>query len=418
MHRAPLRRQFLRAAALAPLALPARAQVPQPAPPAVPAEQLRFGALFPLSGPLVLLGDECFRGLELATEERNAAGGVLGRQARLMRTDVTEPAQAQAEARRLATLPPAERPAALFGTLDGQLALAASQAAELAGMPYLELIAANDALTDRGFRLLFRAAPRAVELASTALEAVPPLAPLLGAPGPSALRLGVLHEDALSPNALAEVLEARIREVGLTLAARAGYRIQPPGEVAAALRRLRAAEVEVLLHCSRAANPLGLFRALREEAWRPRAHIGLGGGYALQDTAQALGPELDFTLLADLPQPAIDERFAPGVAAFGEAYRRRYGAAPRSGHSLAAYAGALMFYEAIHRGGGTEAARIRAGILATDLPAGALPNGWGARFDDRGQNGRARTVVLQWQGGALRTVLPVEAAVAPLARSA
>ena len=78
MHRAPLRRQLLGgAAALVPIGLlaPARAQVPQPAPPPAPGE-LRFGALFPLSGPLALPGDECFRGLELATEERNAAGGV------------------------------------------------------------------------------------------------------------------------------------------------------------------------------------------------------------------------------------------------------------------------------------------------------------------------------------------------------
>jgi branched-chain amino acid transport system substrate-binding protein len=416
MPRVLRRRRLLGSAALAviaPAGMPASAQVPQPAPPPPPANELRFAALFPLSGPLALPGDECVRGIEMAAEERGAAGGLLGRPIRIQRVDVTEPAQAQAEARRLAGLAGAERPMALFGTLDGQLALAASQAAELAGMPYLELVAATDALTDRGFRLLFRACPRATELASTALEAVPPLAALLGST-PASLRLGVLHDDALSPQALADALEARMKEVGYGLAARAGYRTQPPGEIATALRRLRAAETEVLIHCSRGANPLPVFRALREEGWRPRAHIGLGGGYALADTAQALGPELDGVLLGDLPQPRIDDRFAPGVAGFGEAYRRRYGAAPRSGHSLACYAGAQLFFEAAQRGGGTEAARLRAGIQATDLPVGALPNGWGARFDDRGQNGRARTVLLQWQGAALNTVLPAEAAVAPL----
>lgn len=413
-HRVPGRRRVLGGAALLAAALAAARPAPaQPTPGQAPAE-LRFGALFPLSGPLALLGDECVRGVELATEERNAGGGVLGRPARLLRTDVTDPAQAGAEARRLAGLPGTERPVALFGTLDGQLALAASQAAELASLPYLELAAGTDALTERGFRLLFRACPRATELASTALEAVPPLAALIGE-APAALRLGLLQDDALSPQALAETLEARIREQGLTLAARAGYRAQQPAEIAVALRRLRAAETQVLIHCSRAANPVPLFRALREEGWLPRAHLGLGGGYALADTALALGPELDFTLLGDLPQPRIDDRFAPGVAAFTEAYRRRYGAEPRSGHSLACYGGALMFYEAFQRAGATDPARVRAAILATDLPLGALPNGWGARFDERGQNGRARTVVLQWRGGVLSTVLPAEAAVAPLA---
>ena len=49
---------------------------------AAQAAELRFGALYPFSGGLGLLGDESFRGLEVAVEERNAAGGVLGRLAR------------------------------------------------------------------------------------------------------------------------------------------------------------------------------------------------------------------------------------------------------------------------------------------------------------------------------------------------
>jgi branched-chain amino acid transport system substrate-binding protein len=383
------------------------------------ATELRFGALFPLSGPLALLGDECFRGLEMATEERNAAGGLLGRPVRLLRTDVTEPAQAQAEARRLANgAAEGGRPVALFGTLDTQLALAASQAAELAGMPYLELAGAGDALTERGFRMLFRACPRASDLARTALEAVPPLAALLGAAEVGALRLAVLHEDGPGPQALAAALEARIREAGWALVERAAYAAPPAApELAAAVRRLRSAEAQVVLHAAgtRGTDAVPLFRALGEEGWRPGAVVGLGGGYPLRETAQAVGPALDGTLLADLPQPEIADRFAPGAAAFAEAYRRRYGAEIRSGHSLGCYAGALLFYDAVQRAGAPEPARVRAAILATQVADGGLPNGWGARFDERGQNGRARAVLLQWREGRLLTVLPAEAAVAPLA---
>ncbi len=61
-----------------------------------------------------------------------------------------------------------------------------------------------------------------------------------------------------------------------------------------------------------------------------------------------------------------------------------------------------------------EADRVRAAMLATDLPDGATPTGWGARFDERGQNTRARPSVLQWQNGKLVTVFPAEAAVARL----
>jgi branched-chain amino acid transport system substrate-binding protein len=413
---APRRRALLAAAALAP-ARHSRAQ-PGPAQPAAQAADLRFGVLFPLSGPLGLLGDECARGVELAAAARNAAGGVLGRPVRLLRTDLTDAAQAQAEVRRLAALGGAERPVALFGTLDTDLALAASQAAEVAGVPYLELVAGADALTERDFRMLFRNAPRATEMASTTLEAMPPLARLLGADSPLGLRLGLLHEDAPGPEALATLVATRGRDLGFAVGMRTAYRGQQPAEIVAALRRVRADGAMVLLHAGSGAAALPLFRALREERWRPRALVGLGGGYAVQDLPAALGAELDGTLVVDLPQPAIDERFAPGVGGFAETYRQRYGADPRSGHSLACHAGAMLFLDAVQRAGGIEAARIRAAILALDLPIGAQPNGWGARFDERGQNGRARTVVLQWRGGTLRTVLPREAAVAELALGA
>src|SRR6516164_2799283 len=60
-----------------------------PASPARP--DLPIGMLFPFSGTLALFGDESFRGLELATRERNAAGGLLGRQVRLVRAEGAEP---------------------------------------------------------------------------------------------------------------------------------------------------------------------------------------------------------------------------------------------------------------------------------------------------------------------------------------
>ena len=115
-----------------------------------------------------------------------------------------------------------------------------------------------------------------------------------------------------------------------------------------------------------------------------------------------------------MPPVAVREQAAPGAAPFAEAYRRRYGSAPRSGHSLACYAGARLALEAMQAAGGAERERLRAALLALDLPAGALANGWGARFDEKGQNTRAQPLLQQWQGGRLLTIGPAEAAVAAL----
>ena len=53
-------------------------------------------------------------------------------------------------------------------------------------------------------------------------------------------------------------------------------------------------------------------------------------------------------------------------------------------------------------------------MLATDLPEGKAVTGWGALFDESGQNTRARPLLAQWQEGRLVTVAPAPAAVGAL----
>ena len=67
-------------------------------------QTVKVGALYPFSGGLALLGDESFRGLEIAVEERNTAGGLNGKKIELVRGDAVDPNQAVGEARRLTSV--------------------------------------------------------------------------------------------------------------------------------------------------------------------------------------------------------------------------------------------------------------------------------------------------------------------------
>ncbi len=372
------------------------------------ANELRFGALFPFSGTMALLGDESFRGLEMAVEERNAAEGLLGRPIRLVKADATDQAQATAEARRL--LGP-ERALAIFGSYSSGLGFAASQAAELQGAPYFELSAIADPITERGFRNLFRTCPRASDFAAVALDAVAEvLAPLLAVP-PAALRLGLLHEETLYGQSVSSAQQAQFAARGLRLVEKLACGGRAADMVAAA-RRLREAGAEVVLHAGLPNDIVHFYRAMGDIGWKPRMVVGASGGYSLVDTARAIGPAFEGTMNVDFTQFEVKERAAPGARQFLEAYRRKYGSEPRSGHSLANYVGARLCFDAIQRAGGTEPERIRAAMLATDLPEGATPTGWGAKFDETGQNQRARPLLMQWQGGKPVTIFPAEAAVA------
>ena len=289
--------------------------------------------------------------------------------------------------------------AAFLGSFATPIALPASQVAELAGIPYFELGALADAVTERGFRWIFRLSPRAADFAATSIDAVTGIvAPSLGV-APDALRLAILHEEPAGGQRVAAAQEALIRVRSLTLVERVAYAPRP-ADLTAVVNRLRGQAAQVVLHCGAPGDEVALFRALRDASWR-----------------RSIGDDMLGTMSADWTPFEVNERIAPGARAFPDLYLRRYGAEPRSAHGLAAYAGARVALDALHRAGSTERDRIRAAVQATDLAEGTTPAGWGVRFDDRGQNLRAAPILCQWQAapaGGLRQVAigPAAAAVA------
>lgn len=174
------------------------------------------------------------------------------------------------------------------------------------------------------------------------------------------------------------------------------------------VQRLRAAGVNVLIHAAAEGDAVALFRAMQDAAWRPAAVIGAGPAWGLADLARAVGPALEASFALDMPPIETAERWAAGARPFAETYQRRWGSAPRSGLSLAAYAGALLVLAQPN----LERGPLRTSLAALDQPEGQWANGWGFRLEDRGQNSRARPVLVQWQAGRPVTVFPADAAAA------
>jgi branched-chain amino acid transport system substrate-binding protein len=395
----PTTRRALLAAGLATAARPATGAGP-----------LAFGALFPFSGGLSLLGDESFRGLDLATDERNASGGLLGQPVKLIRGDATDQTQAEAEAKRLIEQ---AKVALVIGTYASAVSFAASAATELAGLPYFELDALADPITGRGFKLLFRSGPLASACGVLSVDAVADLlAPAWQTP-PHALKLAMLHEDGLSGMALADAQMRRSVERGFAPAEEISYAATTM-DFAPLVQRLRGAAMDVVLHTGHVNDVLMFHRAMKQAGWRPRMVVGSGGGYSLNDTAQALGADFEGVMNVDVTPYRISDVVAPGAGGVAAAYQRKYGAPPRSGHSLTCFTGARMFFDVVQRAGTLDRDKLRAAVLATDLPPGSTVGGWGVKFDDKGQNVRAVPYLSQWQKGVLVTVAPHAASVAAL----
>ena len=183
-------------------------------------------------------------------------------------------------------------------------------------------------------------------------------------------------------------------------------------DMAPLAQRLRGAAPDVVLHTGHANDVVLLHRALKQAGWRPRMVVGAGGGYSLNDTAQALGPDIEGVMNVDVTQYRVSDIVAPGVAEVAAAYQRKFGAPPRSGHSLVCFAGARVFFDAVQRAGTFEHDKLRPAVLATDAPPGSTVGGFGVKFDEKGQNERAVPYLTQWQKGMLVTIAPKNASVA------
>ena len=374
-------------------------------------QTVKVGALYPFSGGLALLGDESFRGLEIAIEERNAAGGLNGKKIELVKGDAVDPNQAVGEARRLTSV---DKVSVIFGTYSSSLSIAATQVAELAGVPYFELGAISDPITERGFKYVFRTNPTSKDFAARMVDSViDAIAPALNVQ-PKDLKIGIIHEDSLYGQTVAGYQQKRAKEKGLNLVETLPYSAKSV-DLTPVILRLKSAGVDVVLQTSYQNDTVLFFRQMKDQGFKPKAVIGAGGGYSTRDTVQAVGPEnMEGALNVDFPQYRTNPKAAPGIDEFVKKYQAKYGIAPRSGHSLTNYMGANVFLDAMAASKDLKADSIRETVMKVDIPEGKTATGWGVKFSEAGQNTRVSPFLMQWQGGELVTVFPPEAAVAKM----
>jgi branched-chain amino acid transport system substrate-binding protein len=128
---------MLLAAGLSLAAVPAQAQ-----------STIKFGLVAAMSGQSAKSGEAIQRGLSVAIDEINAAGGLLGKKVELfVRDDESNPAKGAVAARELVQR---EKAVALFGGLDTPVSLAIVPFANSSKVPFMGVWAAGTPITRNG----------------------------------------------------------------------------------------------------------------------------------------------------------------------------------------------------------------------------------------------------------------------------
>ena len=138
-----------------PTPTPTPGETPKPTPTA-PKKPIKIGALEPLSGPFASWGDPHLKGLKMAVEEINSAGGVLGTKLEVVERDTkNNPSEAATTVEELAYQ---EGVVAITGIVSSGVGLATGKKAEEVKVPLFLHMAGSDAILTKNSRYTFRTA--------------------------------------------------------------------------------------------------------------------------------------------------------------------------------------------------------------------------------------------------------------------
>jgi branched-chain amino acid transport system substrate-binding protein len=377
------------------------------------AEKLELGALYPISGGLALLGEESWRGAEIARLVRNEAGGVAGKEIVFIKGDASTPSAARSEAERLVEQ---KKVPAILGTYSSSRCMAASEVTARKGIPYFELGAIANAITTRGYKTMWRTNPTAADFSKAQVGFITDwYAPKLGKK-PAEMRVSIAHEDSDYGTSVADSFSNLAKAAGIQVVSVEPYAANT-NDLSSVIFRLRKADPDIVVAVSYANDAILLARQAYELKLKAPL-MGTGGGHSIQSFADALGKEADGVLNVDFTQYEVNEQFTPGLKEFLALYKKTFNEEPRSGHSLANFMGANVVFDIIEKTGGSlDPEKIREAAMAVDIAPGNTPTGWGVKFEENGQNVMATPLVTQWRDGKLVTVWPESASVmAPIIR--
>lgn len=375
---------------------------------ALAAGKLRIGVIYPVSGPLALLGDESLRGAEIARVMRNQKGGVAGRQIEYVFADIPDVSAAKSETERLLDQ---EKVQIMTGAYSSSLGLAASEVTCRKGIIYFSVEGIADLFVERGYKTIFTTDPRAKSFSVTQVKFIQQwLAPQLKMK-PTEIRTSFIHEDSAYGSSVARNYEKTAKAANLPVISVIPYSHKAV-DLSSVILSLRKDKPDVVGATSYAGDAILLGRQAKELGLDIKAYIGTGAGYALTSFHEALGPTAEGIFNVDFPQFEVNFDYCPGLKEYIETYIKMYKRPPLSGHSTCCFVGMNALFDILEKTKGNMDPKIfRQAAMAYELPPYKTANGWGIKFNEHGENIAAEVSVTQWLDGKLVTVWPKEPAV-------
>lgn len=362
------------------------------------AKVITIGTILPLTGATAQNGENSLRGIQLAVDEINAAGGIKsmgGAKLELTVADATsDPAKAASAA--INFLSKNQKPLAMVGAYASGLTETIARVTERARIPLLSTSFA-DTLTQQKYKFFFQLPAAASKMGMAQFRYASEVATASGHP---LRKIAIVYANNAYGASQAASLKKQAQDSGVNVALYEGYspEITDANPVVA---KIRASGADSIFSIAYVTDGVLLMRALKSSG-STLPMFGGTGGYVTPDFLKVLGPAVNGVFSVTTSNP-------DDYGAIGEAYQKKYGVfMPQEAHDNAA--AVFVIAQALEEHPTTSSVELAQTIHKgkfTRSAAGSMPGGV-VEFNESGVNIHAAPLMVQWQDSKLVGVWPAK----------
>jgi branched-chain amino acid transport system substrate-binding protein len=354
---------------------------------------LKVGVLLPRSGAQAGIGQDCFRGVELANPIFKGLGLP---ELEIMNADTeTNVEVARARAEKLI----ADGAQLLVGAFDSGQSSAIAQVAEQKGIPFVINIAAAPPITEQGYKFVFRNFPTAPMILA---DAFANQKEVFAAGGKEPKSVVFLHVNDTFGMAMKGGIGAVMPKFNMPYEIKETISYDPTArDLSVEISKAKATGADALLVVSRLNDAILLTRELVKQRWSPMGILSMGPGWYedqyLKTLAKLADGPLSFVPWYD-PNKKVSKQLEAALA-------QKYPGVNLNTNHIYTFEALMVASDAFKRAKSTDPKALADAIRKTDIKDN-VSTGPGISFNEKGQNDKLKNSAIQNRGGKLVTVAP------------
>jgi branched-chain amino acid transport system substrate-binding protein len=385
------RRQFALGAAAAGATLVAGGFVGRPR----AAAPIKIGSLLPRSGFEALIGQGCQRSVELARKMLPE----MGYSFEVIDADTeSKPEVARTQAEKLIR----DGAQILVGAFDSGQTYAIAQVAEQNGIPFVINIGSDPAITEQGFKFVFRNFPTSIMLGSNGLGR---FNDLFKATGTSPKTAVLMHVNDTFGQSMLKGINALMPKLNLPFEIVDTIAYDPQTkDLSIEVAKAKAAKADIHMVVTRLNDAILMVREMVKQKYEPMGIISPGspGMYQTQ-FLKVLGKYAEYAVTN---VPWLDPK-QPLAHTFEAAFKKAYPDDVCDIDAGFTFEGILICADAYRRAGSGKPEALVEALKATDIKDRVMLGG-AIAFNEKGQNVNLPSASVQNRNGKPTVVLPAE----------